>query len=62
MPESNIEHFKYGQFSLTEEEKKRAEKEGRLKEEKEKMEKATGRLRDKQAEEAIESLKKELEK
>lgn len=57
---SNIEKFKYGQFSLTPEEKQKAEEEGRLEELEEKMKKATARLREKQAKKAVESLEKEL--
>jgi hypothetical protein len=59
---TNLEKFKYGQFSLAPEEKEKAEKEGRLGELEEKMKKATGRLREKQAEKAVESLEEELKK
>lgn len=53
MPESNIEKFRYGQFSLTPEEKKKAIKEGTLEEERKKMKTATARLRTEQDEKAL---------
>ncbi|PIQ69387.1 MAG: hypothetical protein COY22_01410 [Candidatus Tagabacteria bacterium CG_4_10_14_0_2_um_filter_40_13] len=58
MPESNMEKFIYGQFSLTPKEREKAEKEGKLKEKEEKMNKATKRLREKQAEKATDWRKK----
>ena len=58
MPESNMEKFIYGQFSLTPKEKEKAEKKGKLKEKEKKMNKATKRLREKQAEKATDWRKK----
>jgi hypothetical protein len=66
MPESNIEKFRHGQFSLSPEEKKEAVEKGTLAEKEKKMEAATTRLQGQQGEkilrETVKALKKESEK
>ena len=54
----SIEKFREGQFSLTPEERKKAEEAGKLEEAEKKMKKATGRLREKQSEKAIAETEK----
>jgi len=56
MEQPNIEKYIHGQYSLTEEEKKKAKERGDLAEQEKEMKKATGRLRVAQQEEAIRRL------
>ncbi|MFH1346644.1 MAG: hypothetical protein ABIH10_00125 [Spirochaetota bacterium] len=57
----SIEKFKFGQFSLTPEEKKKAEEKGVLEEKESKMEMATERLRIEQSEKAVKELEEAAE-
>jgi len=55
-----IERFKYGQFSLTPEEKKKAEKKGVLGAKQSEVEAANKRLKMEQSEKVIEELEEHL--
>ncbi|PIU98214.1 hypothetical protein COS61_02665 [Candidatus Wolfebacteria bacterium CG03_land_8_20_14_0_80_40_12] len=55
-----IERFKYGQFSLTPEEKKKAEKKGVLGAKQSEVEAANKRLKMEQSEKAIKELEEHL--